>query len=732
MRKRRVGIIVFGMAMSLWSAVLPVQAANYAVTKGDDTRDGVCDADCSLREAIIAANANAGADTLTLPAGTYTLSIPSTNEDASADGDLDITDDLTITGAGSSVTIVDGNGGVTGDRVFDIDPTFPGNGPSVSFSNLTIRGGSAPLNGGGVNVRNTGQLTLTNVLVTGNGAGDTGGGIHAEDSSTVTIANSTVKENMSSNQGGGIGNWDDAVMTITDSTISGNTAEGGDGGGLINENQAQLTVINSTLSGNESTTDRGGGILANNTGVLTLTNSTISGNRAAKEGGGFFLANTPTVILTHVTITNNTADSDGNGDGNGGGIRNENTASVNLTNTILAGNTDGSPGAEAPDCSGPVVSSGHTLLGVNTGCTFTSATGDQLGTGGSPIDPMLGPLQDNGGPTLTHALLPGSSAIDAADDPACPATDQRGMIRPQDGDNDSAAVCDIGAYEAFFGAPNIVVTDSVPPANDLLVSFADLAAGLASEEAVTINNSGDADLVVGTIGLTNPLQPPFSLVSDACSGQTLAPAASCGLSVEFSPTAEGTFNDSFDVPSNDPNKNSVTVNVTGTGLPASAGNSPPSEPALIAPEDGATGVSVPVTFRWTAASDPDGDPVAYELSVCDDPGFPAGCAPIPVASAKTEGILTAMAYKLGILFFGMILAGVILDRRWLPGLIGLILTGMLLVSCGHSGGGGGAPSGEISHTVPGLLPGTTYYWKVAADDGAGGQVETVSRSFTTK
>jgi len=152
------------------------QAAAFTVTKTADTADGTCDSDCSLREAIIAANAAAGADTITLPAGTYTLSIAGTDEDAAATGDLDVTDDLTITGAGAASTIVeacDSSGGPCSgiDRVFEIWSA------TVEISGVTIRNGDAGTDAGG-GISNFGELVLNESTVTANtSTTNCGGGI---------------------------------------------------------------------------------------------------------------------------------------------------------------------------------------------------------------------------------------------------------------------------------------------------------------------------------------------------------------------------------------------------------------------------------------------------------------------------------------------------------------------------------------------------------------------------
>ena len=223
-------------------------------------------------------------------------------------------------------------------------------------------------------------------------------------------------------------------------TISGVTISNGNSsyGGAI-YSAGNLTLTNSTLTNNKS---KGWGGAIKNAGVLTLTNVTLSGNTAKTDGGGLYNYS-GTATLTNVTIANNTADSDANGSGNGGGIARYNGA-INIKNTLIGGNIDKSASAQHPDCSGSIASQGFNLIQSTTGCTLTgTATGNLLG-----VNPNIGPLQNNGGSTFTHALLANSPAIEAGTNTGCPATDQRGISRPQ------GLNCDMGAYE-FENPPQV-------------------------------------------------------------------------------------------------------------------------------------------------------------------------------------------------------------------------------------------------------------------------------------
>ena len=268
------------------------------------------------------ANAVAGVAAITLPSGIYTISLDPTFEDAPETGDLDITGDLIVKGAGADTTIVDG-GGLA--RVFDIVP-----GITVEMSGLTVRNGEPifslftrgrDLSGGGI--RNAGTLTLTNVTVSGNTAVVLGGGIAT--SGTLTMTNVTVSDNTVpgtegigriSGDGGGIAN--SGTLVIVNSTITRNTTRV-DGGGILSGG-GTLTMTNVTVSGNSARV--GGGIRSRS--PVAMINVTVSGN----TGGGIFFGRV-TATVTDSTVSENT----------GVGMSLQEGTTANLTNVTVNGNT---------------------------------------------------------------------------------------------------------------------------------------------------------------------------------------------------------------------------------------------------------------------------------------------------------------------------------------------------------------------------------------------------------
>jgi CSLREA domain-containing protein len=249
------------LLVALAAAAAPARAAVYTVTKTADTADGACNSDCSLREAILAANANHGADFILLPAGTYTLTLAGAGEDQGATGDLDIRDDVAIVGASAASTILDGG---QLDRVLDIPA-----GIHVEIQGVTIRNGRVAGAGGGI--RNAGTLDLSQSLVTANSASGSGTGF-----------------------GGGISSdGTGSQLNLSQSTVSGNTADAG-GGGLALSGPAQ--VSESTVSGNRSNS-YGGGIYVFAKTKVVFAGVTITGNTAANTGGGIFTEVAPFISV---------------------------------------------------------------------------------------------------------------------------------------------------------------------------------------------------------------------------------------------------------------------------------------------------------------------------------------------------------------------------------------------------------------------------------------------------
>jgi uncharacterized repeat protein (TIGR01451 family)/CSLREA domain-containing protein len=382
---RVLGIVCLLAVAALMLLPFPVARAATITVNGtaDDLIPG--DGTCTLREAISNANSDSdttdgdcpagnGADTIVIPAGAFFIGLVGIDEDGNASGDLDIYDDLTISGAGPHSTTINGN---TLDRVFDIGPESPG--ITVEIDDVTITNGQRF--GGGIRVNTGATLVLSKSIVSNNLGGDVGGG----------------------------GIYNAGTLTIQDSVISGNEAR-----------------------------RHGAGI--HNLGALSIANTTISGNVTEDRGsGGGIYQSAGTLMLDNVTITDNSAlNLEGFPDaGFGGGIR-QVGGTISFKNTIVAGNTAND---EGPDCSGTLNSQDYNLVEDTSGCTIAGVTTHNI-TG---QDPLLDALGDNGGETLTHALQPGSPAIDAGScvdiSGGTVGVDQRGIIRPQ------STTCDIGAYE---------------------------------------------------------------------------------------------------------------------------------------------------------------------------------------------------------------------------------------------------------------------------------------------
>ncbi|RME62194.1 MAG: hypothetical protein D6790_06725 [Caldilineae bacterium] len=383
---------------------------------------------------------------------------------------LSLSKDLTLLGAGPETTIIDAGGA---NRVLSVIQA------RVVISGFTLQNGRTNLLAGGL--FNSGTLTLDHVVVRFN-QGLEPGGLFNSTNGVLLLRNSLVYSNTAQQRAGGI--WNAGQMTVLSSTVRGNQALGVGGGvlasrgavtveaSLIEGNtsdlyggglfvgDSRLLVSRSVLSGNLAVEGGGividmsrqparfeaasivhnraitgsGGLQVRTSVGVTLVNSTVSSNRALTGGGLGVQA--ATLVLSNVTVTAN------QGQG-GGGLRVEENGSVGLHSTVVAGNLD--PEAVAPDCAGQIVSLGYNLFGNASGCGLTPGPGDLLGQD-APLDPLLGPLTLVAGLPV-HPPQLGSPLVDAGDPTDCPPWDQVGGSRPQDGDRDGSAICDVGAVE---------------------------------------------------------------------------------------------------------------------------------------------------------------------------------------------------------------------------------------------------------------------------------------------
>jgi hypothetical protein len=333
-----------------------------------------------------------------------------------------------------------------------------GGGSILNRENLTLNacvltGNFAP-NGGAI-LNTAGTLTLNDCTVSGNNGGD--GGAALISGSGLAVTRSTIANNQVTNAGGGI-----ALLglsaTIIDSTISGNFAD--ESGGGLYQYGGSLSVRSSTISGNSADSDHdgigsGGGIFSS-LATFEVLNSTISGNSAGEHGAGVFSDTSQPVSLKFSTITGNVvANFSGS---SGGGIHSDNVAS--LDHTIVAGNLQG---ASTRDDVVGSFDAFYSLIGDKRSEAVNNTGGSLIGTTAAPIDAKLGPLANNGGLTLTHALLSGSPAIEAGNPAAVAGSggisqfDQRGnpFSRLADFDGVGGARIDIGAVEMKPAGPTL-------------------------------------------------------------------------------------------------------------------------------------------------------------------------------------------------------------------------------------------------------------------------------------
>ncbi len=474
----RLPLLVLAMVGSMVVVAPSARAAGFIVDSSADLPDDIpgdtfCatssspgPAVCTLRAAVMEANALAGDDTITVGARTVTLTLGGSEEDGAVTGDLDFIDfisspsDLpqatTVVGSGVGQTVIE-CGTSFDDRALDII----GSG-LVTISGVTVRSCEGPEFQSGGGIRNLGSLTLTDSRVTANVAtsfctqfvGRTRRG--SQGPTTLFCLGG---------DGGGISN--SGTLNLTRVSVDGNTgfadcsegvifarrrgrqqatywcpSSGPDGGGILNTGTA--TIDRSFIGRNDLTITGGpgeaeGGGISITGGSLTITNSTIADNHADSggEGGGIYQGTAVTTSITHTTVALNSADT-------GGGIFNDGSP-FSVGSSIIAGNFPENC-IDVGDPAG-ITSNDFNVQFPGTSCPFAGAN-DIV------ADPILSPAANNGGPTETMALGTGSAAIDRGPT-SCPppAVDQRGVARPIDGDNVAGARCDIGAFEAEPPSP---------------------------------------------------------------------------------------------------------------------------------------------------------------------------------------------------------------------------------------------------------------------------------------
>lgn len=405
-------VVSVAAAVAAMLVIIGPASAQTTITVNTLEGDGTTNGNCSLYEALAAASDNIATDACPAGTGNDTIQFSVTGTIVLTTDMPSITESVTIQGPGVSSLTIDGS--------------------ARSSAILAFYGGTA----------NVSDITFSGGL-----------GLNANTGSIVNLEDCVISDMVGISVSSAL-NVYRATATLNRCTVSGNS---GSSSGPIYGFGSDITIKNSTFSNNTSDYAGAVGTVGNATtgaGTLIVENSTFTGNASDHDGGAIAIAgDMMTATITSSTIAGNTADADANNSGRGGGINSAGGAAVTISNSIVAGNMDLGSFPEH-DVSGSFTSAGYNLIGDCTGsCGDFASTGDQEGTSGSPIDPLLAALADNGGPTLTLELSTGSPAIDAGSCTGAEA-DQRhfgngtsrivdvgGVANVDDG-------CDIGAFEA--------------------------------------------------------------------------------------------------------------------------------------------------------------------------------------------------------------------------------------------------------------------------------------------
>jgi hypothetical protein len=454
MKARRLLIPAAALAITTLAFAREARAANFAPACTGTTGDSA-----ALIAAITTSNGNGEADTITLMAGcTYELSTVNNTSGANGDNGLPVIQADGSDASGSALTIMGNGAKITRASAAPAFRLLEVNGGVLNLNNVTLSNGSAASHGGALTIL-AGAVVLTNSTVSGNTAADWGGGIQIEDGS----------------------------LDIRSSTISGNTTPSDSAG--INIDGGNVTVVNSTITGNTSPQQGGGIGNFGDPGIvptsLVIINSTIAGNTADEGGGLWNSAGGATTTVTNTIVALNNA---GPVPDAGAGV-------------------DAGPGF-APDIGGfNYVDGGNNLIGNATGTPAFALT-TLKGTAAAKIDPLLGPLASNGGPTQTRALLAGSPALNAANATVCAAApvsgvDQRAVAR--------TGSCDIGSFEGAGTAADASVPDSS-----------------SGTDASSTTDSGTIESDSGTIGDLDSGKPG----TDAGGDDAVVPSSSSSCSCD--------------------------------------------------------------------------------------------------------------------------------------------------------------------------------------------------------
>jgi len=428
--------VALGLAGLL--AITPAGASGktFEVTKRGDPAPGACaPADCSLREAVLAANEHSGNDVIRLPGRKpYRLTRSSLDPGAEEDkGDLEagvaineVGNAIRITHPGRGRAVIDAEGG--DDRAFEVSG-------QLTLVKVTLRGGHANSGGeAGGAIYGAGKVVVKRSRIAGNLAGDVGAGVYMAVGNLV-VTRSTIKGN-DGGEGAGIFVGSSALLRMTRSTVARNDAPNGAGGvGLANGAPAGSVIQASTLERNTSGSD--GGAIENGSAGLRIVNTTVAGNSAEGRGGGIYARPVSLARLNAVTIARNRADSDDTGgpDSGGGLFADGGSDTIEISNSLVALNTYLAGAINECDAPAPV---GIASLGANL-ITSTAGGCDHFGAQDLvQANPRIGQLGANGGPTSTIPLRAKSRAVNHADPSSAPKRDQRGIKRKNP---------DIGAYE---------------------------------------------------------------------------------------------------------------------------------------------------------------------------------------------------------------------------------------------------------------------------------------------